>query len=79
MPDTAIAFAKELDIELAEGKHRGMFHGIPVSIKDLTVCSNTVTTCGMSTYLDRMAFEDGSVVKTIAQNGGVVFCKTNLP
>lgn len=62
MFDDAIKQAKELDIELKQGKHRGFFHGIPISLKDQFKVKNTISTSGCAAFVNRMDFEDGEIV-----------------
>ena len=44
--EQALATARERDAELAAGKYRGPFHGIPIALKDLFYTRGVRTTAG---------------------------------
>src|SRR6266404_1000559 len=45
-PDEAMAGAKKAESEIAAGKWRGAFHGVPVGLKDLLYTKGIRTTGG---------------------------------
>lgn len=79
MFEEAIDEARERDKDLREGIVRGVLHGIPVSVKDMIKSKGTSATCGMAIFVDRIATEDGALIKAIRENGGIPFVKTNVP
>ena len=46
----ALEQAKKMDKELAEGKYRGILHGIPYGVKDLMAVKGYKTTWGAEPY-----------------------------
>lgn len=77
-PD-ALAIADELDAELADGRSRGLLHGIPVLLKD-----NIATADGMQTTAGSLALEgavprkDAFIAGRLREAGAVIVGKTNL-
>ena len=78
MEDAAIAKAKLMDKELADGKYRGPLHGIPYGIKDLLAVKGTKTTWGATPYKDQMIDETATVVSKLNDAGGVLVGKFTL-
>jgi Asp-tRNA(Asn)/Glu-tRNA(Gln) amidotransferase A subunit family amidase len=70
--DIAYAQAKKADEELAQGKYRGLLHGIPYGLKDLFAVKGTKTTWGAAPYKNQTINED-AFVYTQLQNAGAVF------
>ena len=74
----ALAEARKLDQERAQGKIRGPLHGIPVLVKDNIDLAGNVTSAG-SLALSRMVVnEDAFVVKKLKNAGAVILAKANL-
>jgi len=77
-PD-ALAIARALDEERAQGTVRGLLHGVPIVVKD-----NIDTADGMSTTAGSLALEghvaavDSHVVERLRAAGAVVLAKANL-
>lgn len=78
MEDSAIAKAKLMDRELADGKYRGPLHGIPYGIKDLLAVKGTKTTWGATPYKDQIIDETATVVSKLNDAGGVLVGKFTL-
>lgn len=64
--------------EIAEGRHRGPVHGIPIAVKDNVQVAGSVTTMGSSIYREHVADHDAGVVDRLAAAGAVRVGKTNL-
>jgi Asp-tRNA(Asn)/Glu-tRNA(Gln) amidotransferase A subunit family amidase len=68
----AYAQAKKADEEIAQGKYRGLLHGIPYGLKDLFAVKGTKTTWGAAPYKNQTIDED-AFVYTQLKNAGAVF------
>ncbi|WP_274631387.1 amidase [Arvimicrobium flavum] len=58
---------------------RGILAGLPLPIKDLAEVAGVRTTHGSPIYRDNVPQRSDIVVKTIEDQGGVVFAKSNVP
>jgi Asp-tRNA(Asn)/Glu-tRNA(Gln) amidotransferase A subunit family amidase len=76
--DVARAQADQADRERANGQVRGPLHGIPYGVKDLLDTAGIRTTWGAEPYKDRIASEDGAVVRLLQNAGAVMLGKTTL-
>ncbi len=76
--EQALATARERDQELAAGKDRGPFHGIPIALKDLFYTKGVRTTGGSLVYKDFVPDYDAEVVTKLREAGAVSVGKTNL-
>lgn len=76
--DVARAQADRADRERATGQVRGPLHGIPYGVKDLLDTKDILTTWGAEPYKDRVAGEDGAVVRLLREAGAVMLGKTTL-
>jgi aspartyl-tRNA(Asn)/glutamyl-tRNA(Gln) amidotransferase subunit A len=77
MRERALADAAAAGREIASGQHRGMLHGIPVSVKDLVDVAGTPTTSG-SAVPPRHPSHDAPLVTRLREAGAVIVGKTNL-
>ncbi|KAF2009649.1 amidase [Aaosphaeria arxii CBS 175.79] len=79
--DDAIEQAKERDGYLAcEGKVKGPFHGLPISIKDMINIKGQFANLGYVSYLKKPRASENSVIIDILLDGGaVLYCKTTVP
>ena len=75
---SAVAQARELDAELAAGRHRGPLHGIPVSLKDLIDQRGVPTTAASRVREGHVAAHDAPVTARLRAAGAVFIGKTNL-
>jgi aspartyl-tRNA(Asn)/glutamyl-tRNA(Gln) amidotransferase subunit A len=73
----ALAQARSLTEELANGRRRGPLHGIPLGIKDLIDVSGLPTTAASRILRDNMALKDAPVINTLRASGAVIAGKTN--
>lgn len=76
--ERAMKQAKIMDEEIAEGKYRGMLHGIPFGAKDLLATKDYKTTWGATPYKDQMIDEDATVIKKLEDAGAVLCAKLTL-
>lgn len=72
----ALARARELDQELAEGKCRGPLHGIPVGIKDLVDVAGWPTLAGAAWLPRTPAQNDAPIVARLRAAGAIILGKT---
>jgi aspartyl-tRNA(Asn)/glutamyl-tRNA(Gln) amidotransferase subunit A len=76
--EPALAEAAERDRELAAGKDRGPFHGIPIAVKDLFYTRGIRTTGGSLVFKEFIPDYDATVVERLRTAGAVSIGKTNL-
>jgi aspartyl-tRNA(Asn)/glutamyl-tRNA(Gln) amidotransferase subunit A len=78
MEGSARAEAEERDKELAAGRDRGPFHGIPIAHKDLLYTRGVPTTAGSLLFRDFVPTYDATVVERFKAAGAICVAKTNL-
>ncbi len=76
--EIAYAQAKKADAELAQGKYRGLLHGIPYGLKDLFAVKGTKTTWGAAPYQNQTIDEDAFVYIKLREAGAVLVAKFTL-
>jgi len=76
--DRARADASRADSEIAAGRWRGPFHGVPVALKDLCYTSGIRTTGGAKILADFVPAYDATVWARLAEAGAVLLGKLNL-
>ncbi len=76
--ERALAQARALDEELAQGKHRGPLHGIPWVAKDLLAVKGHATTWGTPPYEGQVIAHDAAVVEKLDTAGAVLIAKVSL-
>ncbi len=76
--DMAYAQARKADAELAQGKYRGLLHGIPYGLKDLFAVKGTKTTWGAAPYQNQVIDEDAFVFTKLKEAGAVLVAKFTL-
>ena len=74
-----LAEADAADRDLAAGRHRGVLHGLPQAIKDLSPCRGFPTTLGSPIYADAIAETDAIMVERMRDAGAIFVGKTNVP
>lgn len=77
-PERALADARRLDVETAEGRSRGPLHGVPVAVKDLCDTEGVPTAAGMSIRRDHVPARDATVVARLKQAGAVILGKLQM-
>src|SRR5258708_9429866 len=70
--------AKKAETEIAAGKWRGPFHGVPIALKDLVFTKNIRTTGGSKILADFKPDHDATVWTRLARAGAVLLGKLNL-
>ena len=70
--------AAKLDAELAEGKDRGILHGIPYGAKDLFSFPGYPTTWGAEAFRNQVLDEKAGVIRELEDAGAVLLVKTSL-
>lgn len=70
--DEAEQSAREAEKEIKEGKYRGMYHGIPMALKDNLYFKNKVTTMSSKIHKDFVPDDDATVVSKL-RDAGVIF------
>jgi aspartyl-tRNA(Asn)/glutamyl-tRNA(Gln) amidotransferase subunit A len=78
MHDSALAQAREAEVEISAGGWRGPVHGIPIGLKDLIDTAGTKTTCGSALFAERVPTEDAEVVRRLKAAGAVLIGKQNM-
>jgi aspartyl-tRNA(Asn)/glutamyl-tRNA(Gln) amidotransferase subunit A len=76
--DTALAQAKRAESEIANGRYRGILHGIPVSFKDLIFTRNVKTTAGSGVLKKHIPKENAAIVDSLLNAGCILLGKTNM-
>jgi Asp-tRNA(Asn)/Glu-tRNA(Gln) amidotransferase A subunit family amidase len=74
--DLARAQALAADKDLAEGRDRGLLHGIPYALKDLADTAGILTTWGAEPFQTRTPSKDAEVVRKLRNAGAVLLGKT---
>jgi aspartyl-tRNA(Asn)/glutamyl-tRNA(Gln) amidotransferase subunit A len=78
MEESALAKARAMDDELADGPPRGPLHGVPVAVKDVYATKGVRTTCGSKLFADHVPDRDCAVVEKLERAGAVMIGKTTL-
>lgn len=76
--EEALEEARQADKTLAEGAYLGVFHGIPMGIKDNIYLKDEVTTMGSKIHKDFKPTENAEVVSLLRKAGAVIIGKLNL-
>ncbi len=79
VPEMARERARQAETEVMKGERIGPLHGVPVSIKDLTLTSGIRTTWGSKIYQNFVPQEDALVVQRLKTAGAIILGKTNTP
>ncbi len=79
IPEMARKAAKKAEAEVMRGEKVGPLHGVPVSIKDLTITAGIRTTWGSKIYEHFVPEEDALSVERLKAAGAIVIGKTNTP
>jgi len=73
--DLARAQARRADAELANGRHRGPLHGIPLALGDVIDVAGLPTACGSALLRDHRPARDAGLVETLLAAGAVILGK----
>jgi aspartyl-tRNA(Asn)/glutamyl-tRNA(Gln) amidotransferase subunit A len=63
--EQALADARAMEAEQAQGKWRGPLHGIPIALKDNIDTAGVRTTAASEIFKDRVPTEDAEVVRRL--------------
>ncbi len=74
----AMQQARAADLEVADGRYRGVLHGIPYGVKDLLDTSGIATTYGAEPFRDRVPQMDSAVIRRLTAAGAVLVAKLSL-
>src|SRR5206468_10868407 len=77
--EQALAAARRATAALKRRAKLGPLHGIPVSIKDLTLTQGIRTTEGSKIFEHRISGHDALLVERLKAAGAIVLGKTNTP
>ena len=77
--DEARAAAIEADRAVAAGGPLGVFHGVPISVKENLDVVGSPTTQGLPALAEVLPTEDAPVVERMRAAGAIPFVRTNLP
>jgi Asp-tRNA(Asn)/Glu-tRNA(Gln) amidotransferase A subunit family amidase len=77
--DRARVDAQRAEEAVMAGGPLGPLHGVPISIKDLTLTAGIRTTMGSKAFEDYVPTEDALIVERSRRAGAVVVGKTNTP
>lgn len=78
-PQDALAAARAIDAQVAQGQDPGPLCGVPVTIKVNIDQTGFATTNGLKLQKDLIAQTDSPVVTNIVKAGGAVVGRTNTP
>src|SRR5262249_16096444 len=76
--DVARKAARKAEHEIAAGKWRGPFHGVPIGLKDVCYTKGIVTTGGSKILSDFKPPHDCTVWTRLARAGAILLGKLNL-
>lgn len=76
--ESALARAREAEIEIKKGHWRGPLHGVPIALKDLFDTAGVRTTAASGLLKDRIPDDDSEVVRRLKDAGAVLLGKLNL-
>ncbi|UCH64432.1 MAG: amidase [Ignavibacterium sp.] len=76
--ERALRQASFVDKEIAQGKYRGLLHGIPFGVKDLLSTKDYKTTWGATPFKDQVINEDATIIKNLEEAGAVLLAKLTM-
>ena len=77
--DAALAQAKAADEALARGDSTGVFHGVPINVKESFGVAGQPCTWGMAMLRNAKAPADATAVRRLLEAGAVLLGATNVP
>ena len=77
--DQALAAARQAQAQVMAGAPLGPLHGVPYSVKDLTLTAGVRTTMGCRLYQDFVPQEDAVAVARAKAAGAILIGKTTTP
>ena len=79
VPELSIEEARKAELKIMKKGQVGPLHGIPVSIKDVTLTAGIRTTFGSKFYENFIPDQDALVVERLKKAGVIILGKTNTP
>ena len=79
VPEMARVAAKKAEEKVMGKEEVGPLHGVPVSVKDLTLTAGIRTTFGSKVFEHFVPDEDSLIVERLKAAGAIVIGKTNTP
>jgi aspartyl-tRNA(Asn)/glutamyl-tRNA(Gln) amidotransferase subunit A len=76
--DKALAEAAQADVEIAQGSYKGIFHGIPMGIKDNIYIGGEVTTMASKIHANFISSDDATVISKLKAAGAIIIGKLNM-
>jgi amidase len=77
--DLARATARQAESAVLQGAELGPLHGVPFSLKDLTLTKGIRTTFGSKIFEHHVPAEDAILVERLRAAGAILLGKTNTP
>ncbi len=77
--EEVLAAAQAAEQEIMNGAYRGPIHGLPFSVKDLTLTRGMRTTFGSRLFVDHVPREDAIPVARLRSSGALLIGKTTTP
>lgn len=74
----ALADAKAAEEEIANGNYRGMYHGIPMGIKDNVYFKDKVSTMSSKIHKDFVSSHDATVISKLRDAGAIFTGKVSM-
>jgi amidase len=79
LDDEARTAADVADKAVANGEPLGVFHGVPITVKENIDVAGTPTTQGISVLADAVSPVDAPSVERMRAAGAIPFARTNMP
>ena len=79
LDDTALAAADDADAAVERGDELGVFHGVPITVKENIDLVGSPTTQGVPALADALPSSDAPVTERMKAAGAVPVGRTNLP
>jgi len=67
--ESALAEARQAEVEIQQHHWRGALHGVPIALKDLVDTAGVRTTAGSELFKDRIPAQDAEVVRRLKAAG----------
>jgi aspartyl-tRNA(Asn)/glutamyl-tRNA(Gln) amidotransferase subunit A len=78
VPWIAMEQARQAEIEMLQGEHRGPLHGIPIALKDLYETAGIQTTAGSRHFADFVPEKDAVPFQKLHEAGAILLGKLNM-
>lgn len=76
--DSALERAREAEAEITAGNYKGIFHGVPIALKDNIYFGKEVTTMASKIHRDFVPEADATVTAKLREAGAVFTGKLNM-